>query len=85
MSQQELLRAVVLALQEADIDYMLTGSFASSLQGEPRATHDIDLVIELPQERLPKLLRSFPEPRYYLSESMAREAIAHRHPRACLE
>ena len=25
-------------------EYMVTGSLASSLQGEPRATHDIDVV-----------------------------------------
>lgn len=35
MSQQELLAKVVQALNEADIDYMVTGSVVSSLQGEP--------------------------------------------------
>lgn len=45
MSQQELLRIVIQALTQAGIDYMITGSLASSLQGEPRATHDIDLVV----------------------------------------
>ena len=50
MSQQELLALVVGQLNQLNIDYMLTGSFASSLQGEPRATHDIDLVLELKPE-----------------------------------
>lgn len=77
MSQQELLGLVVSALREAGIDYMLTGSIVSSLQGEPRATHDIDLVVEIPLGKLPRLLRFFPESRFYLSEAMAREAIAH--------
>ena len=40
MSQQELLRRVVKELEELDVEYMLTGSLVSSLQGEPRATHD---------------------------------------------
>ena len=34
MSQHELLRRVVATLDEAGIDYMLTGSYVSSLQGE---------------------------------------------------
>lgn len=45
MSQQELLRKVIQTLDEAGIQYMVTGSVASSLQGEPRSTHDIDLVV----------------------------------------
>ena len=47
MSQQELLTKVVQALDAAGIEYMVTGSVVSSLQGEPRATHDIDLVVDL--------------------------------------
>ncbi len=42
MSQPELLKEVVKALESAKIDYMVTGSIASSLQGEPRSTHDIE-------------------------------------------
>ena len=49
MSQQELVIYVVRCLEELGIAYMLTGSLASSLQGEPRSTHDVDLVIELHQ------------------------------------
>lgn len=41
MSQQELLKIVVKALENANIQYMITGSIVSSLQGEPRLTHDI--------------------------------------------
>ena len=38
MTQADLLRHVVAILEEARIEYMITGSIASSLQGEPRAT-----------------------------------------------
>ena len=48
MPQQALLKRIVEALDGAGIPYMLTGSLASSLQGEPRASHDIDLVISSP-------------------------------------
>jgi len=48
MSQQELLAKVVSVLESLGVDYMVTGSLASSIQGEPRSTHDIDLVVAIP-------------------------------------
>ncbi len=53
-------------LEAAGIEYMVTGSVAAMLYGEPRLTHDIDLVIELPRERVPDLVRCFPEEAFYL-------------------
>ena len=47
MSQRELLIAMIGALEAAGVDSMLTGSLAASLQGEPRATHGIDIVVAL--------------------------------------
>jgi hypothetical protein len=35
------------ALDQVGADYFIGGSFASSLDGEPRATNDIDFVIDL--------------------------------------
>lgn len=78
MSQQELLNRVVQILTEAGIEYMVTGSFASSLQGEPRSTHDIDLVVNLRAAQIPPLLQHFTPPDFYLSESAIRDAIRHR-------
>jgi hypothetical protein len=75
MSQQELLRRVITFLDEQVIDYMMTGSFASSLQGTPRMTHDLDVVVAMNVENIPALLRAFPEPSYYISEPAVREAI----------
>ncbi|RPJ49717.1 MAG: hypothetical protein EHJ95_08365, partial [Methanobacteriota archaeon] len=60
MPQSELLIAIVRALDAAGIEYMTTGSLASSLQGEPRATHDLDLVIDLPAAAARKLVEAFP-------------------------
>jgi len=75
MSQPELLKRVVTFLDEQAIDYMLTGSFASSLQGAPRMTHDLDVVVAMNVENVPALLNAFPEPGYYVSEPAVREAI----------
>lgn len=54
---------------------MLTGSVVSSLQGEPRASHDIDLVVQLDRSHVERLTSAFPAPKFYLSESAVQEAI----------
>jgi hypothetical protein len=43
---------VAAALTSVGAEYFLGGSLASSLQGEPRATNDIDFVIALPAGRV---------------------------------
>ena len=69
MLQQELLIRVVDVLDDNHIGYMITGSVASSIQGEPRLTHDIDIVTRpIPQSKIPILKQAFPEPQYYLDE-----------------
>ena len=81
MSQPELLKLVVRRLEAAGIDYMITGSVASSLQGEPRATHDIDVVvaIRMPAAAAAATLKAeFPEPDFYLDEAAVCEAILAR-------
>jgi hypothetical protein len=78
MSQKTLLIDVASLLDGFGIAYMLTGSHASSLQGEPRSTHDIDLVVALEPYLLPRLLAAFPAPRFYVSETAAHEAVRHR-------
>lgn len=73
MSQAELLALVVRVLNALRIPHMLVGSYASSYYGEPRSTHDIDLVIELDTATIPELIRQFDPERYYISESALRE------------
>ena len=73
MSQAELLRLVVTVLSELRVDHMLVGSHASSFYGEPRSTHDVDLVIDLPVAKIKQLVSSFDPKRYYLSEIALRE------------
>jgi hypothetical protein len=66
---------VVGVLDAADIPYMATGSVVSSLQGEPRSTHDIDLVVAIRTASVPELIHAFPPPDYYLDDVAASEAI----------
>lgn len=78
MSQQQLLILITQALDGAAVDHMLTGSIVSSLQGEPRATHDIDFVVSLKQSDISRLAALFPGPRYYLDPDAAAAAIKER-------
>src|SRR5437870_61314 len=75
MLQPELLTKVISFFREHHIEYMITGSVVSSLQGEPRLTHDVDVVVQINKPVIAFLTRSFPPPRYYLSESAIMEAI----------
>ncbi len=75
MSQQELLTRVVRTLEQAGVEYMVTGSIASTLHGEPRATHDLDFVVAMANTAIKDLLDAFPPPRYYLDPEAIREAI----------
>jgi hypothetical protein len=55
---------------------MVTGSVVSSLQGEPRATHDIDLVVDIKRNMTNKLVESFRPPDFYLDEEAIIDAIS---------
>ena len=48
--------ALVVVLRRHDVPYFITGSFASSVHGEFRATNDIDIVAELDAVRLAAVL-----------------------------
>jgi hypothetical protein len=75
MSQQELLKKVIRALESAGIEYMVSGSTVSSLQGEPRLTHDIDVVVAVQEPKVGLLVGNFPLPDYYLDENSILDAI----------
>ena len=75
MSQFKLLKEVITFLNQADTSYMLTGSIVSSFQGEPRSTHDIDMMIQLDKEKIDSLLLAFPSPTYYIDKDMVLDGI----------
>jgi hypothetical protein len=75
MSQSQLLIHTIQALEKTDSGYMLTGSLVSSMQGEPRATHDIDIVVEISPDDVEALLAEFPPNDYYYDLGTAKEAI----------
>jgi hypothetical protein len=65
-------------LENAQIPYMLTGSFASAYYGTARATQDIDLVIAPTADQLRALVRLLPPDEYYVDEGAALDAERRR-------
>ena len=69
------MKKVVEALQDSGIEYMVTGSIASSLQGEPRSTQDVDLVVSIKKSAVQQLVKAFPAAAFYLDEDAILDAI----------
>ena len=68
---------VLTALEQVQIPYMITGSIASVRYGEPRATLDMDVIIDMTPAQARQLARSF-RPDYYVDEQSILEAIQRR-------
>ena len=66
MQDPDFITLFVAPLESAGIRYMITGSVASSIYGEPRNTLDIDLVVLLESSQIPMLPALFSEDDYYL-------------------
>lgn len=52
-------------LEGSGIKYMVTGSIACIVYGEPRLTHDVDLVVEMSLDQIDALQKAFPEDEFY--------------------
>src|SRR5260221_5806544 len=76
MSQQELLKHVTQSLDSLRLDYMITGSTASSFQGEPRSTHDVDIVVSIREGDIDAFLKAFPAPQYYVDRDAVLDAVS---------
>lgn len=74
MNIEEILKEIIDKLEKHEIAYMITGSFASNLHGIPRATFDIDIVIEPSIEKIEKFLDDVKD-KFYLELEMVREAV----------
>jgi len=77
VSAPDLLRRVVTALDQAGVPHMLVGSFASMSHGAPRATQDIDIVIDPTSDALARFVASLEADGLYVSPS-ARDALSSR-------
>ena len=69
MPQLELLEKTVKVLTLCNIEYMLTGSIVSSLQGIPRSTHGIDVVVLITKADISKIMKAFAGKDHYINEN----------------
>jgi len=65
MQEPRLFQIFIDKLNNLQIPYMVTGSVASIVYGEPRLTHDIDIVLTFPLNFIDKFCSSFPDSDFY--------------------
>jgi hypothetical protein len=68
---------IAAALDRLGLEWLLGGSLASSILGEPRSSLDIDLAIELRVEHIERLTREV-DPSFFIDPEAGREAIRRR-------
>jgi len=83
MREPDLIELFVFPLNRLGIRYLVSGSVAAMLYGEPRVTHDVDLIVFLRVDDIPRLAGAFPTPEFYVPTAdvivaeMARERRGH--------
>jgi len=75
MSEFAFYLEVLQALEAVGAAYMVVGAFGASAYGLSRATHDVDLVVDLDNAACEALAAHFPPPRYYADPQQMRDSI----------
>lgn len=70
----DVLKLVCLKLEQANVPYMLTGSFAANFYAIPRMTRDIDIVIAIQKPDVSRLYQIFKED-FYIDQDSIMEAV----------
>jgi hypothetical protein len=73
-----LLASVVGQLDRAGVPYMITGAVASSFHGRPRATLDVDIVIDTDAAGIDRMIAEIRGAGLYVDPEAARRALAER-------
>ncbi len=76
-SPLEIVEKVTSILDSLEIPYFIGGSLASSLQGIPRSSQDIDFIADIVDRNIPDLIEAFKN-EFYIDENMIKEAIDHK-------
>lgn len=66
MQPPDLLHIFIEPLEKHEVEYVITGSIAAVFYGEPRLTHDIDMILVIDTEFIRGLPTVFPIDDYYL-------------------
>jgi len=73
----DILKSVAARLEAAGIPYMVTGSMAANFYATPRMTRDIDLVVELRDADVGRMVALFQD-EYYIDRDMVEQAVKSR-------
>lgn len=77
-NQEQLLKTITTLLQKTGIPYMITGSISVVFYGRPRASHDIDFVVEAHEKDIKRILQAFaslPQSEFLVDSSAIKDAI----------
>ncbi len=66
---------ILRVLEAIEAPYLIIGAFASALYGSTRVTYDIDIIVDLQEAHIQKLVAAFPSPRYYADPMQMRDSI----------
>ena len=83
MPEADLALLFVRPLNRLGVRYIVSGSVAAILYGEPRLTHDVDFVVFLRSDDIQRLQEAFPSPAFYvppadvIASEVAREQRGH--------
>jgi hypothetical protein len=83
MPDPDLIELFVQPLNTLGVRYMVSGSVAAMLYGEPRVTHDVDLVVFLRADNIARLAEAYPASEFYvppadiIAVEVAREQRGH--------
>lgn len=81
VGQEQLLKEVTLLLEKAKIPYMVTGALSVIFYGRPRASHDIDFVIEAEEKDVPTLIDTFqalPHSEFIIDPHLIKDAVVQK-------
>lgn len=76
-TELDILKSVCQSLENANIPYMLTGSFAANFYAIPRMTRDIDFVLEIYKFDVSRLYKAFQND-FYIDKDSIIQAIEHQ-------
>jgi len=62
-------------LEAIGAPYVVIGAFAATIYGSTRATHDIDIIVDLSDEHIRALAEAYPAPRYYADPEQMRDSM----------
>lgn len=65
MQDLNLFKIFTSRINKLKVPYIITGAVASIIYGEPRLTHDIDLVVELTDEKADRVVKAFQQGEFY--------------------